>query len=95
MPKTSTDVACQTTEDQSDALRINPFVGQRIEKKVNTIINKAVPKATGEPPNQRAIKKTSKPLVEECYPTDNGHRGICLVLEHDTFSPNLQLRCTL
>ena len=49
-------------------------------------------KSTMAPPTQKVIKRLSKEIEEECYSNRNEHRGICLILEHDVFAPNLQLR---
>ena len=49
-------------------------------------------KSTMAPPTQKVIKRLSKEIEEECYSNRNEHRGICLILEHDIFAPNLQLR---
>ena len=52
-------------------------------------------KSTMAPPTQKVIKRLSKEIEEECYSNRNEHRGICLILEHDVFAPNLQLRFDL
>ena len=52
-------------------------------------------KSTMAPPTQKVIKRLSKEIEEECYSNRNEHRGICLILEHDIFAPNLQLRFDL
>ena len=44
------------------------------------------------PPPQKVMKRFSKEVEEECYSNKNEYRGICLILEHDVFAPNLQLR---
>ena len=83
-----TDVSCQTDFDTVDALRINPFLLQRQK-------NEEAPKpraTTAVPMVQKPSKRLSKPVEEECYSFVNERRGICLILEHDVFSPNLQLR---
>ena len=88
-------------EDSSDALRINPFLTTRTrnaDASLNTAasatasksVHKPQPKV--QPPLQKVTKRTSNAREEECYSNSNEHRGVCLVLEHDTFSPNLQLR---
>ena len=84
-----TDVSCQTDFDTTDALRINPFLIQRhkneeVELKARNL--RVVPMV------QKPTKRFSKAIEEECYSLGNERRGVCLVLEHDVFSPNLQLR---
>ena len=37
------------------------------------------------------VRETRAGLVEECYPTDNANRGVCLIFEHDTFRPDMNL----
>ena len=39
-----------------------------------------------------AKRTITTPLEEDCYPTDNEKRGLCLVFEHDEFAPYLGLR---
>jgi len=75
-------------EDAEDALRINPFLAAHKVKKVE---QNQPRKSTMAPPTQKVIKRLSKEIEEECYSNRNEHRGICLILEHDVFAPNLQL----
>merc|ERR1711884_202040 len=87
-----TDVSSQTDFDVVDALRINPFLLSKHPKN-----EERLPKLKRNviPVVQKPTLRLSKPIEEECYSVENERRGICLVLEHDTFSPNLQLRCVL
>lgn len=92
-------------EDMADALRINPFLAQKSNKKVVELSKKSCDNVKEEnkqvdkieepkivpKPLQRFVEKMSEPSLEACYPMDNKKRGICLIIEHDTFSPNLQL----
>ena len=83
-----TDVSCQTNSDDVDALRINPFLMSKHPKNEGSSkIGKNV-----IPVVQKPTQRLSKSIEEECYNVENERRGICLVLEHDVFSPNLQLR---
>ena len=48
--------------------------------------------STQVPPLQRStVRKILPGLVEECYATDNAHRGVCVILEHDTYLPDMNL----
>ena len=48
--------------------------------------------STQVPPLQRStVREIRAGLVEECYPTDNANRGVCLIFEHDTFRPDMNL----
>ena len=87
-----TDVSSQTDFDVVDALRINPFLLSKHPKN-----EERLPKLKRNviPVVQKPTLRLSKPIEEECYSVENERRGICLVLEHDTFSPNLQLRYVL
>ena len=84
-----TDVSSQTDFDVADALRINPFLlskHQKNEERSPKLKRNVIPVV------QKPTQRLSKPIEEECYSVENERRGICLVLEHDVFSPNLQLR---
>lgn len=76
-------------EDDSDALRINPFLSQR-PAKADGSVNKTRPPAF-TPLLQKVVKRESKVVQEDCYSNENESRGVCLILEHDSFAPNLQL----
>ena len=48
--------------------------------------------STQVPPLQKsAAREVRAGLLEECYPTDHANRGVCLILEHDTFRPDMSL----
>ena len=69
----------------------NFFLSQLCNK-VKKVEQNQPRKSTMAPPTQKVIKRLSKEIEEECYSNRNEHRGICLILEHDIFAPNLQLR---
>merc|ERR1719270_930547 len=77
-----------SSEDTEDALRINPFLAAH---KVKQAGQNQPRKSSMAPPLQKVMKIMSKEIEEECYSNKNDHRGICLILEHDIFAPNLQL----
>lgn len=86
----TSEIAVQTDEDLTDALRINPFL---------TIKDKRAPErphpqqgSDFKPLPQKVVKRLSTPVEEECYVSERSSRGMCLIFEHDVFSPNLQLR---
>ena len=89
-----TDVSSQTDFDVVDALRINPFLLSKHPKNEERRMSPKL-KRNVIPVVQKPTMRLSKPIEEECYSVENERRGICLVLEHDTFSPNLQLRYVL
>ena len=73
----------QKMSDRSDALKINPFLSSKPAKKELKLV--------AEP--QKIEKRIiSGGFEEECYSNQNESRGICVILEHDIFAPNLQLR---
>ena len=83
--------SCQADFDVVDGFRSTPFLLSKHQKNEERRMSPKL-KRNVIPVVQKPTQRLSKPIEEECYSVENERRGICLVLEHDVFSPNLQLR---
>ncbi|TRY74484.1 hypothetical protein TCAL_01321, partial [Tigriopus californicus] len=91
----SIDVA----QDDVDAIKFSPLVVQLVTTKPKkddppsctssgTIV---APPGTQVPSHQRAIRRVMPAIEEDCYNTKHEERGLCLILEHDEFRPQLNM----